>query len=1509
MANIYQTDSTKANRFISIFNYPMSRRAISFLIIWLLTVVLIPATIVSAQFPSEKDYTLYLKNGSFTPSTKTGFSALQEPSKNELFNHRYYRVVQFYDIPGNTIQEELKQLGVELIGYMPQYAYYVAISEDVDLELLQNYNVRSVISIDQRFKLDSELFKTGGLKNTCKTKEEVDLLIKPFNNVALSAAKKALVSNKIKILEDEENAIGGIAIRISVNKLDKVIQLPFVQYIEPLPLSPTKDDTRGRSLHRANTLDSDYASGRHYDGTGVSIALADDGIIGPHIDYTGRLIQLTTDDDGNHGDMTAGILFGAGNLNPTIKGMAPGSFLYCFKISGYPHVNKAVDHMHDYDIWITSTSYSQGSRGRYNNSAAFIDQQISGHPQLIHVFSAGNDGEEDHGYGAGDGWGNITGGYKAAKNVIAVGNLDDQDVLLNSSSRGPADDGRIKPDICANGHGQMSTDPPNSYRAGSGTSAAAPGIAGVIAQLYHAYKTMHGGANPESPLIKACLLNTADDLGNPGPDYLHGWGRVNALRAIQTLEESRYLADEINHGSIQNHTITVPPGTVQLRAMLYWLDPEGSPGAGKSLVNDLDMTVSGPSASLVLPWVLNPTPDPASLMTAATRGVDRLNNMEQVTINQPLPGNYTITVNGYQVPFGPQQYYIVYEFVGNEITVTYPIGGESFVPGETEKLRWDAFGNSGIFTIMYSVDSTYSWDTIISTIPGYVRFYNWTVPGIVSGQVIIKIARDTVSGQSVAPFNIIDVPKNFTIEWSCPDSVKFVWDTVGGASGYEISKLGSMYMDSIGRSTVNSFILKGIRPYDEGWFSVKALGPVNVVGRRANAIFKETGTWDCPVDFDVTLIRASSPEPGALSNCQDISMTNLTVDIKNSGRYPVMNVPVLYRLNGGLPVMEVYPDTIAAGDTVTFSFSNSMDISAGGIYSVHTWTRLSNDMNIYNDDFYLELQVWDGQTVNIPWKEDFESFSNCGTGSNCENTVCLLGNFIVNEGNTITDDIDWRTISGRTPSGSTGPFSDHTYGTSTGKFIYLEASGECDRQAAHMVLPCMDLSSATSPVLTFWYHMWGADMGELHVDLLIGKDWTPDIMNPIIGNRVNSWRFVKIDLTPYKDELVNIRFRGITGNGFRGDMAIDDIHVFDATTSPYVDFSADRFTVCEQATVSFSDKSTNEPASWKWTFNPTTVVYVNGTSDSSQNPQVQFTTLGDYEVMLTASNIHGTADLVKTDFIHVVKGNTLPYLEDFESGTLPELGWRVIDPGGSRTWELQPGITSASDVLTTTARIRNYNYNYPGAEDMLISGIIDLMDIDSAMLYFYMAYAPAESRNSDAFRIDISTDCGHTFEPTDFFKSDSLLVTSHDTVNGWAPSKATDWRKESLDLSPYTGNEIVLGFVNINNFGNHLYLDSIYIEKKKPVGQPAFSLSSIATLDVYPNPTDGLFNVLIQNCSSAAAIVRVYDMQGKLVISEDISLKNRQTFHQIDLTGHARGLYALQLLSEAFDYHVKLILF
>jgi hypothetical protein len=157
--------------------------------------------------------------------------------------------------------------------------------------------------------------------------------------------------------------------------------------------------------------------------------------------------------------------------------------------------------------------------------------------------------------------------------------------------------------------------------------------------------------------------------------------------------------------------------------------------------------------------------------------------------------------------------------------------------------------------------------------------------------------------------------------------------------------------------------------------------------------------------------------------------------------------------------------------------------------------------------------------------------------------VCSLSGGLVNVENDVHDDHDWRVDEDDTPSGSTGPAIDHTTGTSSGNYVYLEASGGCTEQEAILLTPCFDLTSgATSPTFSLWYHMYGADMGDLKVDAL-GDDlvWDMAVVPTLSGDQGNVWRSLTVDLTPYAGGKVVLRISGITGDDFASDVSLDDL--------------------------------------------------------------------------------------------------------------------------------------------------------------------------------------------------------------------------------------------------------------------------------------------------------------------------------------------------------------------------------
>ena len=261
------------------------------------------------------------------------------------------------------------------------------------------------------------------------------------------------------------------------------------------------------------------------------------------------------------------------------------------------------------------------------------------------------------------------------KNVITVGSVADavtngaRDVSKASvssfSSWGPTDDGRIKPDIVANGEDLYSSlnGSDTSYGSYSGTSMATPNALGTAALLFEDYARLFFGGAMRASTLKGLLIHTADDRGNPGPDYKYGWGLVNGQAASDLLRDhaAHSLKHRITEGIITAASTTVNldfvwDGVTPIRATLCWTDPAGTATTTNDLrttrlVNNLDLKIVGPAGTEHLPYVMPfvGTWTQAAMDMTATTGKNITDNVEQVFIaSPPAAGVYrcVVTITG-----------------------------------------------------------------------------------------------------------------------------------------------------------------------------------------------------------------------------------------------------------------------------------------------------------------------------------------------------------------------------------------------------------------------------------------------------------------------------------------------------------------------------------------------------------------------------------------------------------------------------------------------------------------------------------------------------------------------------------------------------------------------------------------------------------------------------------------------------------------------------------------------
>lgn len=492
-----------------------------------------------------------------------------------------------------------------------------------------------------------------------------------------------------------------------------------------------------------------------------------------HQEFGNRVIS-TEGSLNNHSTHVAGTMIAEG-IDPLAKGMSPNAQLRSFDwnndlgemagaaLQGLRVSNHSYGYISGWEYnyfgdskwaWFgdPNISTSEDYRfGYYSNEAKVWDELAFYSPYYTIVAAAGNDRSEgpssvnEHWIYNGNNWilqttsrnkdGNTLGydcisGTSLAKNIITVGAVDDipngynspTDVVMSTfSGWGPTDDGRIKPDIVANGIDVYSTliTSNNAYGNLSGTSMASPNVAGSIGLLLNYQKNLHGDKLLRASTIKALVIHAADEAGtNPGPDYKFGWGLMNTYRAAQLMRSDSINGSDFNIRELtlnQTDTIIInirSDGTLPLIATICWTDPAGIPAlpslnpSNLMLINDLDLRIiKNDDQTIYSPWILNP----ANPSLSATTGDNFRDNVEQVFIPSPTAGDYTIQVTHKGVLSGGQQ--IVSIILSGNTKILNPIAKAAvnslyyrLNPG-TSKQDSTVIYNKGNCDLNYSIQS------------------------------------------------------------------------------------------------------------------------------------------------------------------------------------------------------------------------------------------------------------------------------------------------------------------------------------------------------------------------------------------------------------------------------------------------------------------------------------------------------------------------------------------------------------------------------------------------------------------------------------------------------------------------------------------------------------------------------------------------------------------------------------------------------------------------------------
>lgn len=887
-------------------------------------------------------------------------------------------VVQFERLPSAAERAQLAAAGIILLDYLPQNTYTVSIRGNVSVGLLQSVAARALFRLQPQQKMQ-ETFARGLIPAwAVKVAGTVDIWIsfpKTQDAETVIAALKAL---NVDLLSDEHKRYGILSLRISSSRLAEIAALPYIEYVQPAPPPAQPLNASSRSLSRAAVLNAPVgAGGRGLNGEGVVLGVGDDADVQEHIDFSGRLINRNYRPAAVHGIHTSGTTAGAGLVDERLRGYAPKATLISQAFNGI--VDNAATYVADYGMVLTNNSYGNiiecSYHGTYDLYSRLLDQQALELPNLLTVFAAGNSGAVACGPYA-VGFHTVLGGYQSAKNVITAGASTDSGAVAGFSSRGPVKDGRIKPEILAQGQSVISTYPGNGYGFGVGTSMAAPGVTGGLALLYQRYRQLNGGANPKNGLMKALLCNGGTDGGAGGPDFKYGFGNMNLLRSVEALESNRYATGNSLPGATATHAVTVPAGTAQLKVLLYWNDLPASLLSTKTLVNDLDLEVTTPSSSVVLPRI----PDTAAvnLDNAATTGADHTNNIEQIVIDNPAAGTYTVNVKGTAVTNVQQEYFMVWDAVPRELKLTAPASGQALAPGEITKISWDAYGLTGTGTLEFSSDGGNTWSVIDTAVNVNRVVYTWTVPPVATENARVRLTKNgTGESSATGNFTILGQPVVSLAAVQCEGYTSVNWTAVAGATDYEVMLLRGTDMQPVATTAATSFTFSGLSKDSVYWATVRARLNGNP-GQRAYAVSRQPATGTCAgsvSDNDVKVEAVVSPSSGRLYTATQLGTAqSVRVRIKNLDDAPATGVTVSYSVNGA-SVTETLPAPLAAGASLDYTFTATANLSAPGSYTLVASVHNTGDAVTANDSMTVVVKQIDNQPLNLstPFVDNFET--------------------------------------------------------------------------------------------------------------------------------------------------------------------------------------------------------------------------------------------------------------------------------------------------------------------------------------------------------------------------------------------------------------------------------------------------------------------------------------------------------------------------------------------------------
>lgn len=308
-----------------------------------------------------------------------------------------------------------------------------------------------------------------------------------------------------------------------------------------------------------------------------------------------------------------------------------------------------------------------------------------------------------------------------------------------------------------------------------------------------------------------------------------------------------------------------------------------------------------------------------------------------------------------------------------------------------------------------------------------------------------------------------------------------------------------------------------------------------------------------------------------------------------------------------------------------------------------------------------------------------------------------------------------------------------------------------------------------------------------------------------------------------------------------------------------------------------------------------------GTLSAGQSALVELPEItlagGEHEFEFSAINPNGGEDTYgannckKASYnVNTALAVSLPYSQNFTGTIFPYQNWILNNPDNGITW---------ARVGTNQGSLKYDCYSYPsgGAIDQFIPESFDLAGLSDASLTFKVAHKRYSNSYTDGLRVEVSADCGATWNQV-YFKQGNDLATGAATTNAFTPG-ANDWRLECVDLSNYVGSEkLFVRFTGINGYGNNIYVDEINVSDAECLVGLAESNIDNSIVSIYPNPANSVANINFAIAQSADVMIDVINMTGAKVASINKgNLAAGSYIHQLDVNNFAAGVYMVNVVA------------